>query len=671
MNDLIREAIAWAEKGIPVFPCNANKQPLTTNGFYDAVTEPSKVKALFEFYGNAAVMIGGRMGDGLFAVDVDLYKGEEVKAWYKARVDDGDLIETRTHTTKSGGVHLLYEAEEAPTCVPVKGVEVKGEGSYIILPGTPGYTVIKEGISRAPASLLEILRLAASNTRGSTLAQLEANVLAGSDFHNSLTQIAAKLAARGEDQVSIQRRLLELLENSVAKHPGNDRHARWRGVVEDRGGELSRIASSAYRKFNDDALIEEAGEVAGGAAHDDYDRFTEVWEKTFTQLGNFEPKAEDLTPEPKYDEDVWPFDGEGYFADEDHPITDANFVLYPIFAEGETVVLFAEPKTGKTAVALTTALHIACGMDLGHFKVASPGPCLYYALEGSRAIRLRVASWKKVMHERGIQLPERIPLFVVEKPANLLKEKVREESAAQIIAADKYARKFGEPIKAIYIDTLTKAMSGGDQNSVEDTSSLFDIVNLIRAGGVTATIIFVHHKARQGHVRGSSNIEAEPDMLLDVSKQNEVVSLKVARARSIEDGMSYHFLVSDVDLGKNKQGHQIHGMFVEPLVGDTDEQRMEDPALVQLVAQRRKALTELGEEVSAREAIDAWLHQGLIKGKKVRGMEVAPALDSAEAQEALHKVANDVGGSIYGDFIIRPVTQERQVVGFKIAKAGF
>lgn len=669
MNDLIREAIEWAAKGIPVFPCSSDKRPLTKHGFYDAVTEPEQVRALFEFYGDAAQMIGGRMGNGLFAVDIDLYKGESAKAWYKARLDEGALVETRTHKTKSGGVHLLYTASEAPTCVPAEGVEVKGEGSYIILPGTPGYEVVREGVVDAPASLLELLRIAASETRGSTLAQLEANVLSGADFHNSLTQIAAKLAARGEDQVSIQRRLLELLDNSVAKNPGNERHARWRGVVEDRGGELSRIATSAYRKFNDDALIEEAGEVAVGAAQDDYDRFTEVWKKTFTQLGNFEPKPE--PEEPKYDEDKWPFDGQGYFADEDHPVTDANFVLYPVFAEGETVVLFAEPKTGKTAVALTTALHIACGMDLGHFKVASAGPCLYYALEGSRAIRLRVASWKKVMRERGVELPPRIPLFVVEKPANFLKEKVREEAANQIIAADRYSRKFGSALKAVYIDTLTKAMSGGDQNSVEDTSSLFEIVNLIRAGGVTATIIFVHHKARQGHVRGSSNIEAEPDMLLDVSKNNDVVSLKVARARSIEDGMSYHFLVSDVDLGINKQGHQIHGMFVEPMMGDV-ENKHEDPAEVQLISQRRKAITQLGEgEVSAKEVIDAWLHQGLIKGKKVRGMEVAPSTDSANAQEALHKVAADVGGSIYGDYIIRPVTHERQVVSFKVAKAGF
>jgi len=63
-EDLIREAIKWAENGIPVFPCNDQKRPLTKNGFYDAETDPDKVRRLFEFYGDSVKMIGGRMGDG-------------------------------------------------------------------------------------------------------------------------------------------------------------------------------------------------------------------------------------------------------------------------------------------------------------------------------------------------------------------------------------------------------------------------------------------------------------------------------------------------------------------------------------------------------------------------------------------------------------------------------
>lgn len=663
-EDLIRAAIKWAEDGIPVFPCGSNKSPLTEHGFLDAVSDPAKVRQLFEFYGNQAQMIGGRMGDGIFAVDVDLYKGDAPKQWLEEKIKDGTLPDTRTHETKSGGLHFLYEGE-AQSCKPTEGVEVKGEGGYVILPGSPGYKVVKEGVVQAPQSLLDLIKSRASS-RGSSQAQLETAIMSGADFHDSLTQLAAKLAAQGQDQVQIQERLVRLLKASTAAEPGHERHARWRAIMSDKGGELSRISNSAYTKFNDEAIMDEAREVASGSIQ--LGDFDDILIRVFQPPKNFEPQQAPT----KYEEDKWPFEGQGYFAEEDHNLTDVDFVLYPIFAENETVVLFAEPKTGKTALALSTALHISCGMDFGALKVSKGGPCLYYALEGSRAIRLRVASWRKKMIEKDVKIPDHIPLFVVEKPANFLKEAVREEAAAQIIAANNYTIKHeGSPLRAIYIDTLTKAMSGGDQNSVEDTSALFEVVNLIRVGGVTATIVFIHHKARQGHVRGSSNIEAEPDILLDVTKKDTIVSMKVSRARSIEDGAAYHFVISEVDLGKTKQGHALKGMFVEPIEGDLQGRDHDDAAEIQLIAQRRSALVELGDNVSAEDAIQAWFAAGLIKGKTIRGSEVMPPWQSPDCQEALHKVARDAGGSIYGNYIIRPQIVGREVTGFKIGIATF
>ncbi len=650
---IIKAAVEWAEKGIPVFPVKDNKAPLTQNGLHDAVTEPNEVRALFEFYGDDVGGIGGKMGDGIFAVDIDLYKNDEVKAWYKARIDDKTLVQTRTHTTRSGGVHLLYEGE-APTCKPAPGVDVKSDGGYIVLPGTPGYDTVQEGISPAPANLLETLRYAAVTQRGSTVSQLEGLVLSGADFHTSLTQLAAKKARAGMSQVDIQKYLLDLLQASTARDAGHDRHVRWRSVVSDKSGELSRIAASAVNKFSDDVLHEGFGEL-------DISELDDATHAFFTQSGKAEPVIQ-------FSDDVWPFEGQGYFADHEHDLRDVNFTMHPIYAENETVVIFAEPKTGKTALAVTTALHIACGLDLGGLKVTDAGPCLYYALEGSHAIRLRVKSWRQTMAERGVVLPDRIPMFVVEKPANFLKDEARTAAANQLIAADRYSRKFGQPLKAIYIDTLTRAMSGGDQNSVEDTSALFDLVALLREGGVTATIVFVHHKARAGHVRGSSNIEAEPDMLIDVSKKGATIQMHIAKARSVEDGGTFHFNIEGVDLGTTKQGHNLQGMFVEPL--ETAMEPGIDYGDIQLLVQRREVITQLGGDgyVHAKELVDVWFQKKLIEGRNVRGGAMPPPLDNKKVKKALHEVANDAGGTIFADCIIRPDIQSGDVVGFKVAR---
>ena len=660
LETLIKAAQDWASRDIPVFPVKEDKAPLTERGFHDAVKSPNEVRALFEFYGEAAWGIGGAMGNGIFAVDVDLYKSNDVKTWFNARIEDGSLPETRTHQTKSGGLHLIYEGK-APDCKPVNGVEVKSDGGYIVLPGSPNYKILKEGVVAAPALLLETLRYAAVASRGSSLTQLEAQVLSGADFHNSLTQISAKLASSGKDQVEIQTHLLKLLNASSASQPGHDRHARWRAVMADKGGELSRLASSAYRKFNDDSVNDEFGELT------DLSDLMSVDDAVFTQLGDDTPQSLPVLPT-----DAWPYAGnEGYFAHTTLDISSVEFNMHPIYVQNETVVMFAEPKMGKTAVSLTTCLHMACGLDLGPLKVHGQGAVIYYALEGQHAINLRVEAWKREMVNRGQKLPDSIPLFTVTKPANFIKESTRAAEAAKMIAASRYAERQGIPLKAIVLDTLTKAMAGGDQNSVEDTSHLFEVVSLVREAGVTATIIFVHHKARQGHVRGSSNIEAEPDMLLDVTKKNDTIKMKISRARSIEDGATFHFNISSVDLGTTSQGHPLSSMFVEAMDGVSDAPGDNDYGDIQELVQRRGVITELGKEgyVTAIDVVEGWTRANLIKGKETRVGVMAPALTSTHVKEALVKVAPDAGGTVFGDYLIRPVYDSSNVTGFKVMKA--
>lgn len=661
---LIDYAVEWAEQGVPCFPCDGNKRPLTKNGFYDAETEPNKVRTLFEFYGDAVKMIGGRMGKeaGLFVVDVDLYKGKEVEAWYKAAIDDGSLVETRTHTTKNGGVHLMYESDEYfPNVNPVKGVEVKGEGGYVILPGSPGYKVAQTGLAKAPPKLLERLRYADVDRRGQTVTDLEANVLSADDFHSSLTQIASKMAFSGKSMVDIQIHIKKLLSASVASSPAHDRHSRWRTIMEDRGGELTRIVKSGYKKYSDDAAMEDFAELA------DMDQLLDDAEGVFPQLGEGgvagSPKLEVI-----YDEDEWPFQGQGHWAHEDIDLTDMAFNMHPWFAENETVVMYAEPKTGKTAVALSTALHIACGIDYGALTVPESGPTIYYALEGTRAVELRVAAWRKTMKENEIELPDIIPMFTVKRSVNFLEKDRREQSAKQIIAANKTMIKHtGKPLKAIYIDTLTKAMTGGDQNSVDDTSKMFDIVPLIREGGVTATVVFIHHKSKQGGARGSTNIEAEPDVLLDVSKKKSVVEVRIAKARSIEDGFKYHFDLVGVSLGKTKQGHKLTGVVAEPTdvpENDDADTAMENHMWDERIGSMRKAIVNLGVGEHTIKAVAYHLFQeGLMDEFK------RPEFRSASAQELFHKIASTTGTVWNGRFIISLDKNKTDVTGFTVRVA--
>ena len=128
----------------PVFACNSSKHPITTSGFYDASTDPEVI--LSQFSSPSAAMIGIPTGtvSGITVIDVDVKAGARGMDWLNE--NSARLPSTRTHKTRSGGLHLVFRTPEgveignsAGRIAP--GVDVRGIGGYIIAPPSPGYSV--------------------------------------------------------------------------------------------------------------------------------------------------------------------------------------------------------------------------------------------------------------------------------------------------------------------------------------------------------------------------------------------------------------------------------------------------------------------------------------------------------------------------------------------------
>ncbi len=66
--DLIEAALDWADLGVPVFPTGDDKRPLTQNGFYDASTDPDRIRQMFLDAGSRLHGIGARMGEAVWLV---------------------------------------------------------------------------------------------------------------------------------------------------------------------------------------------------------------------------------------------------------------------------------------------------------------------------------------------------------------------------------------------------------------------------------------------------------------------------------------------------------------------------------------------------------------------------------------------------------------------------
>ena len=136
-NTMLKAALAYAEKGWPVFPCKPKgKAPLGGRGCRDATTD---VKTITRWWmGNPTANIGLRCGDGLAVIDVDV---DKKKNGFETIKKLGGLagMDTVTQTTPTGGAHMIYDCGDNPprnrNGFPTKedGLDIRSTNYYIIL----------------------------------------------------------------------------------------------------------------------------------------------------------------------------------------------------------------------------------------------------------------------------------------------------------------------------------------------------------------------------------------------------------------------------------------------------------------------------------------------------------------------------------------------------------
>jgi hypothetical protein len=151
---LLRAALSYARRGIPVFPCEpSGKRPLTYNGFWDATTDPRRIEAWWDRwpFANVGVPTGGK--SGLLVLDIDSRGGGTESLTILER-QDSPLPKTTRSRTGGGGVHVFFKypvGEEVRNSAGWlgPGLDVRGEGGYVVVPPSRTQSAY-EWIDRSP-----------------------------------------------------------------------------------------------------------------------------------------------------------------------------------------------------------------------------------------------------------------------------------------------------------------------------------------------------------------------------------------------------------------------------------------------------------------------------------------------------------------------------------------
>jgi hypothetical protein len=137
VNRVLLQALTWAERGWPVFPCLSDmKVQLTRHGYRDATTDPGQITGWFARHPhrNLAIATGAPGPDVL---DID-YHGPAANGFPAlARLREAGLLDGAAASvrTPSGGLHLYFAGTSRRTShLPAAHVDFLAAGGYVLSP---------------------------------------------------------------------------------------------------------------------------------------------------------------------------------------------------------------------------------------------------------------------------------------------------------------------------------------------------------------------------------------------------------------------------------------------------------------------------------------------------------------------------------------------------------
>lgn len=218
-----------------------------------------------------------------------------------------------------------------------------------------------------------------------------------------------------------------------------------------------------------------------------------------------------------------------------------GYLVKGLLDRGAMSVVYGPSNIGKTFVCLDIAYAVAQGRSYGGMRMHQ-APVLYIVMEGGRT---GVPRRLEALRRRHGPCDA---FYVLRTTVNLF------DPAADVPALLADVAALGVSFGLIVVDTLARAMAGGDENLAKDMGQF--VANADRLRALTAAhILLVHHTGKDAAngARGSSALRAATDTEIELSEGQ----ITVTKQRDIAGEWSSGFVLEPVDLGVDEDGDPI------------------------------------------------------------------------------------------------------------------
>lgn len=218
------------------------------------------------------------------------------------------------------------------------------------------------------------------------------------------------------------------------------------------------------------------------------------------------------------------------------------------------------------------------------------GAVTYVAAEAGRSIVNRVAAFKVAHGLEGAALP----LAAVVSPIDLC-----HANAGDVDRLVDCIREAGSetPQVLVVIDTLSRALAGGNENGPDDMGAFVKSIDRIR-DELSCHVAVVHHcgKEHSKGARGHSLLRCAVDSEIEITR-DDATGISIARITKQRDGLSGEtvtFRLDQVELGSDEDGDPVTSCVLREVAEQSESRNLKS----RLAAGPKRALDLLNDAIA-------------------------------------------------------------------------